>query len=76
MNVTVNIDCTPEEARRFLGLPDLMPVHQLYVEKMKRAIEDGVSPDVLTETMKSWGPMTEAGMGAWRQIIDQMSGKR
>ena len=27
MKVTVDVDCTPEEARRFLGLPDLTPVH-------------------------------------------------
>ena len=35
MKVTVDVDCTPEEARRFLGLPDLTPVHEAYVEKMK-----------------------------------------
>jgi hypothetical protein len=28
MKITANVDCTPEEARRFLGLPDLTPVHQ------------------------------------------------
>ena len=27
MKVTIDIDCTPEEARRFMGLPDLTPVH-------------------------------------------------
>src|ERR1700712_2838966 len=34
MKVTVDVDCTPEEARRFLGLPDLSPVHDAYVAKM------------------------------------------
>jgi len=32
MKVTVDVDCTPEEARRFLGLPDLTPVHDLYLD--------------------------------------------
>ena len=41
MKVTVDVDCTPEEARRFLGLPDLSPVHEAYVEKMKKAVERG-----------------------------------
>jgi len=36
MKVIVDVDCTPEEARRFLGLPDLTPVHDLYLDKMKR----------------------------------------
>ena len=35
MKVKIDIDCTPEEARRFLGLPDLTPVHDLYLDKMK-----------------------------------------
>ena len=25
MKVTVNVECTPEEARTFLGLPDVQP---------------------------------------------------
>ena len=44
MKVTVDVDCTPEEARRFLGLPDLSPVHDAYVEKMKAAVTDGADP--------------------------------
>ncbi len=73
MKVTVNVDCTPEEARRFLGLPDLSPVHQAYVDKLQRAVSDGVTPDMVTDMMKNWGPMTEAGMTLWRQMFDQMS---
>jgi len=76
MKVTVNIDCTPEEARRFLGLPDLSPVHQAYVEKLQRAVSEGVTPDMVTDMMKSWGPMTDAGMNMWRQMFDQMSRNR
>jgi hypothetical protein len=44
MKVTVDVDCTPEEARRFLGLPDLSPVHEAYVEKMKAAVTEGPTP--------------------------------
>jgi hypothetical protein len=33
MKVTVEIDCTPEEARRFLGLPDVVPMqHEVVPE--------------------------------------------
>jgi hypothetical protein len=76
MNVTVNVDCTPEEARRFLGLPDLTPVHQIYVAKMQRAVSDGVTPDMMVDMMRNWGPMTEAGVTLWRQMLEGMSGKR
>ncbi len=76
MNITVNVDCTPEEARRFLGMPDLTPVHQAYVEKMQRVVSEGVTPDMMAEMMKNWGPMSETGMALWRQMLDGMSGKR
>lgn len=75
MKVTFDIDCTPEEARRFLGFPDLTPVHEAYVEKMQRAIADGFTPDAVGEMMKNWGPMSDAGMSMWRTMMDQMAGK-
>ncbi len=75
MKVTVDVDCTPEEARRFLGLPDLGPVHQAYVEKMQKAVADGITPEMFGDMMKGWGPMNEAGLTMWRQMMDQMSGK-
>ena len=75
MKVSVDVDCTPEEARRFLGLPDLSPVHDAYVEKMTRAMSEGVTPEAVGELMKSWGPMSEAGMGMWKAMLEGMKPK-
>ena len=36
MKVTVEVDCTPEEARRFLGLPDVVPIQQAIMEKLEQ----------------------------------------
>jgi hypothetical protein len=69
MKVNVNVDCTPEEARRFLGLPDLTPVHQAYVDKLQRAVSDGVTPEMVADMARSWGPMSEAGVNMWRQFV-------
>ena len=60
MKVTVDVDCTPEEARRFLGLPDLSAVHEAYVEKMKAAVADVPGPEAFSDMMKAWGPMSES----------------
>ena len=75
MKFTVDVDCTPEEARRFLGLPDLSPVHQVYIDKMKAAVEGGAGagPEAFAEMMKAWGPMSEASMGLWRQMLEPMT---
>jgi hypothetical protein len=74
MKITVDIDCTPEEARRFMGLPDMAPLHDVYLDQMKRAMSEGISPTMIEAMMRSWSPMGEAGMGMWRQMIDQMGG--
>ena len=76
MKVTVDVDCTPEEARRFLGLPDLSAVHEAYVAKLKSAVTEGPTPETFGDMMKAWGPMNEAGMSMWKQMLDQMGGKK
>ena len=73
MKVTIEVDCTPEEARRFMGLPDLTSVHEAYVEKLKGAVADGTTPELFADMMKSWGPMSEAGLSTWRQMLEGIS---
>ncbi len=35
MKFTINVDCTPEEARRFFGLPDVDQMNAHMQEQMK-----------------------------------------
>lgn len=74
MKVTFDIDCTPEEARRFLGFPDLTPVHDAYLQKMTALVSEGVTPATVTEMMRSWSPMGEAGTQMFKTMMDQMTG--
>ena len=75
MKITVDVDCTPEEARRFMGLPDLTPVHDAYIAQMLDAVKTGgVSSDALEGMMKSWMPMGEAGVKLWQQLFDNVTG--
>lgn len=65
MKVTVNIDCTPEEARTFLGLPDIKPMQDAMVaelEKRMRSNLDAMDPETL---FKTWFP---AGVQGWEQM--------
>ena len=75
MKVTVDLECTPEEARRFLGLPDLTAVHDLYLERMKSALGEQAGPELFSDMTKAWGPMGEAGMNMWRQMLEQAGRK-
>ena len=74
MNITMNIDCTPEEARRFMGLPDMAPIHDIYLEKLREAMTNGLTPDMLENMMRTWSPMGEMGMNAWQKMVEQMTG--
>lgn len=62
MKITVDVDCTPEEARTFLGLPDVKPMQ----EALMKQIQDQMAANlhaVDPETMlKVWLPAGVAGM--------------
>lgn len=72
MKISVDIDCTPEEARRLMGLPDLSSIHDLYLERMRKLVEEGAAGDGMTALLQSWAPMGESGMAMWRQILERM----
>ena len=74
MKINVDVDCTPVEARTFHGLPDLTPVHEAYIEQMRRAVSEGITPDMIETMVRNWSPIGEAGMGMWRQMFERMSG--
>ncbi|MGK6322771.1 DUF6489 family protein [Sphingomonas sp. DT-51] len=75
MKVTIELDCTPEEARRMMGLPDLTALHDLYLAKMRGAFEGGVAPEAMASVMRSWAPMNDAGIDFWRQLFASPSTK-
>ena len=36
MKISIEIDCTPEEARSFLGLPDVAPMQEALMEELQK----------------------------------------
>ncbi|NQU57616.1 MAG: hypothetical protein HQ513_10300 [Rhodospirillales bacterium] len=65
MKVTFDIDCTPEEARTFLGLPDVQPMQKAMMVEVEQRMKDGLDtmgPDAL---FKTWLP---AGMESFEQM--------
>lgn len=75
MKINVEVECTPEEARRAMGLPDLTPVHEKYISTMLEMMDGNVKPEMMDAMMRSWAPMGEAGMNFWRQLFDAATRK-
>ncbi len=65
MKVNIEMDMTPEEARAFMGLPDIRPMQKKMMDEMQermRAAFDANDPEGM---MKAWMPLTSAmGGGA------------
>ena len=68
MKITVDIDCTPEEARSFLGLPDVTPVQELFVEALTERMSETISAMDGDAMMKAWMPDGMAGLEQWQKM--------
>ena len=42
MKITLDVDCTPEEARAFLGLPDVAPIQAAVIEEVGKRMSAGL----------------------------------
>lgn len=54
MKMTIEVECTPVEARQFLGLPDVTVLNDTLVDEMTKRMQANMqlmAPDAL---MKSW----------------------
>lgn len=54
MKVTIEVDCTPLEAREFMGLPDVQPMQAAMMDKLQEKMSasiDSFSPETI---MQNW----------------------
>ena len=70
MKVHVEIDCTPEEARSFMGLPDVGKANDIYVDMMAKAMKGVSSTDQLQEYARQLAPMGQAGFKLFQSFIE------
>ena len=73
MKVTVNIDCTPEEARAFLGLPDVKPIQDAMLDQMQAQMQntlDTLGPEAM---MKAFFPAGLQGFEDMQKLFWTMA---
>ena len=69
MKISFDIDCTPEEARTFFGLPDLQPLHDVYLDRMKTAMTEGINAADWQRRMQNWAPGIAGGFEQWQKLM-------
>jgi hypothetical protein len=75
MKVSIDIDCTPEEARRFLGLPDVTPVNEALVAEMTRRAGEMAANMDAEKVMKQWmAAGTQSFSELQKAFFDQFAG--
>jgi len=70
MKITIEIDCTPEEARSFMGLPDVSAANNVYVENLTKAMQGVSSPDQLQQYASALAPMGQMGMKLFQNFVE------
>ncbi len=74
MKVKIEIDCTPQEARSFFGLPDLEPLHEVMTENLKERMAAAAALMEPEALMRAWMP-GGAGFDPMRDMFSSAMGK-
>ena len=73
MKINIDIDCTPEEARTFFGLPDVQPMQQALMTEVQNQMMEGLQAMTPEALFKVWFPASiqgweELGKAFWAQM--------
>lgn len=70
MKMNVEVECTPIEARAFLGLPNVEPLNDHLVAEMKRRMEENMAMMQPEELMKSWMSFGVQAQEQFRRLME------
>ncbi len=79
MKVHVEVECTPEEARTFLGLPDVQPMQQALMQDLEQRLRtnmQAMDPEIM---VKTWLPASiqsaeQIQKMFWSQVQQTLAG--
>lgn len=57
MKIKIDIDCTPEEARTFLGLPDVRPMQENLIAQLQERMSANLAAMDPEALIKTWMPL-------------------
>ena len=69
MKLKLDIDCTAEEARRFLGLPDVQPVQEALLKEVQERLTANIKAMDTKAMIETWLPATLKGFEQLQQMF-------
>jgi uncharacterized protein DUF6489 len=74
MKITANVDCTPEEARSFFGLPDVRPMQGELLKQLQERLSASIQETDPQAMLKKWlAPMVK-GFEQWQEMFTSQAG--
>lgn len=69
MKVNLELDLSPEEMRRLFGLPDVAPVNDMLVDKLRDQMEKGLDGTLLRNMVQSMVKGGTQGIEAYQSLL-------
>jgi len=72
MKATIEIDCTPDELRATMGLPDVKPLQANLMADLERRMKEAADRMSPENIIKSWLSLLPAQSEQFRNLINAM----
>jgi hypothetical protein len=76
MKVNVTVDCTPEEARAFFGLPDVKPMQDQLMSDLQERLRKNIQAMDPETMIRTWLPATIKSFEHWQSFLAQLGAKK
>lgn len=77
MKFTLDVDCTPEEARAFLGLPDVKPMQEQLMRELQERMTANIRAMEPEEMLRTCLPAAIKGFEQIQELfLAQMKGSK
>ena len=63
MKFKFDIECTPEEARAFIGLPNIAPMQEKIMKELEKKMQDNIRNLSPEDMVKTWMPAAMQSFG-------------
>ncbi len=73
MKITIDVDVTPEEARRFLGLPDLEPMQQAILKDVQDRIQKNIGRLEPEALIRQWFSLAPQGLDQVQKLFGNIA---
>jgi hypothetical protein len=70
MKINVEIECSPDEARRFMGLPNVEKANAVYVDTIAKAMKGVSNAEQLDQYAKQLAPMGQLGLKMFQTFME------